>query len=1457
MSRLRVALAACFCPAFLLCTLAFAQNEPFFPSSKIQGSPNAVPLLRVQNNIVAAQMSTANDTVGGEIRSAGLFNIGTASGLALLNRFPDSPYSSHVNIRVDNQVYSNDPQRTGASPLVLVSTPFLQDSTLICEYQAGPIRVQQRLTPKKFSRTTGAILIEYELLNRDPINAHQVGVLLELDMYVVTKDDASILTSFDYNRNERKFGLPSLPDFFQAFQGDLARPDTVAQGTLVGLDAVRPDSLVVGDWSRLSRVQWFYTVPSNAQYNDSAVLLKWNQKTLLPNEARRVATYYGLGDVTTQSGPLTLHLTALRNLQVNNGQLSPNPFDVNLLVFNLSGATASAVQATLQLPVGLALVSGETATKLVAPSTLNNQFSGTVSWKVIAQCPATDIDLNMSVAVSATPNLSNTVTRAIFLPSCTASLPNFRITAQPDSTVITAGETASFQINMAVFNGFNQSAQLSFWPPTVGITGTFTPTTIMPNGAASFNLQTNRNLLAGEYPFIITASGGGLTRSDSVKVRVRAAAPLDVLKPVLQNPFPANGATDIARDSKVSIEIYDPEPSAGLDLNSMRMLINGVAVVFERVSSGAGYVLTYIHAGAPFGLNEVVNVNVVASDLATPPNSASFAFAFTTQRDLIPPLVFDFNPSRGARATPLQTKIIAKVRDDLAGVDASSLKMFVNAQSVAATITREINDYRIEYAPPRFRDNDTIAVEIQAQDLAQPPNAIAEQYRFTTVRDTLAPLVLDLQPSANATNVAREVEIRARVHDDLTGVERNAIRLWVNEKTESPVLQQEGEDFILIFKPSALFAFNEVVQVRLAYADRARVPNVDTTNYSFAILQDRNAPFITELSPARGASNVPMNSAIAFDVRDSGAGVDSASIRLKVNGKIVARRLRGSTASYSVSFTPDAALLGTSDTVHVEVTAADLALPANTMPLEKYFYTLSKDRTPPFAAGHSPAPNSSNAVLDASIALEIRDANPGVDSASIKLSVDGSNVALKYERKPNGYLVRYVPATRWRDNQKVTVKVEAQDLAVPTNVMPSEEYSFTTVRDVLAPRARDFAPRSGEINVATNAVISFVVEDDLTGVDGAALLLSLNGSAVSPNLSPQGNGFLVRYNLANLILTRDTVHVQLVMRDRATEPNLASIAYDFVTSQDHTPPLLTDFYPPNEARDIARNTAITFQLRDEQTGVDSASVRLFVNGERRAAELSGDPRLYSARYQPQPEFGIGERVEIAVEASDRATPPNAMRRQVFNFTTNEPLPDLLVVDFTAEGDFKLDRATKLKATLRRLGPTVRESYRIEFRADASVIKDTTIAANAPTTSFELQAEVQFKSGGTHFVEVVVDADDRVKEENERNNSSQLVAEIAETLAQQLLVRPNPFTPNGDMINDMVEFDFTGLNLGNPTLHIFDVNGISIYLTERSSGKRFMWNGRDERGNEVQPGVYLYTLRDRGANVKSGYVVVAR
>ena len=76
------------------------------------------------------------------------------------------------------------------------------------------------------------------------------------------------------------------------------------------------------------------------------------------------------------------------------------------------------------------------------------------------------------------------------------------------------------------------------------------------------------------------------------------------------------------------------------------------------------------------------------------------------------------------------------------------------------------------------------------------------------------------------------------------------------------------------------------------------------------------------------------------------------------------------------------------------------------------------------------------------------------------------------------------------------------------------------------------------------------------------------------------------------------------------------------------------------------------------------------------------------------------------------------------------------------------------------------------------------------------------------------------------------------------VTPNPFTPNGDGINDEMTVLFDLQRLLAPRsvrVEIFDLNGRRLHHTERqlaSGGYSQPWDGRDDAGNLVPPGLYI-------------------
>lgn len=100
------------------------------------------------------------------------------------------------------------------------------------------------------------------------------------------------------------------------------------------------------------------------------------------------------------------------------------------------------------------------------------------------------------------------------------------------------------------------------------------------------------------------------------------------------------------------------------------------------------------------------------------------------------------------------------------------------------------------------------------------------------------------------------------------------------------------------------------------------------------------------------------------------------------------------------------------------------------------------------------------------------------------------------------------------------------------------------------------------------------------------------------------------------------------------------------------------------------------------------------------------------------------------------------------------------------------------------------------------------------------------------------------------NSLAVTADISEqsdNLVSNFKIIPNPFTPNGDGVNDVitVSFDIQRLLTPRPVhLEVFDLNGQRLHLIERqlpSGGYSQQWDGRDVSGNMVPPGLYILRI----------------
>ena len=98
------------------------------------------------------------------------------------------------------------------------------------------------------------------------------------------------------------------------------------------------------------------------------------------------------------------------------------------------------------------------------------------------------------------------------------------------------------------------------------------------------------------------------------------------------------------------------------------------------------------------------------------------------------------------------------------------------------------------------------------------------------------------------------------------------------------------------------------------------------------------------------------------------------------------------------------------------------------------------------------------------------------------------------------------------------------------------------------------------------------------------------------------------------------------------------------------------------------------------------------------------------------------------------------------------------------------------------------------------------------------------------------------------NARLVVADEINQLIEAPYIVPNPFTPNGDGINDEAVFSFDLVRLLEPVnvqVNIYDLSGRPIAQIHTggspASNVQIKWDGRTSHGQLAPPGIYLYRL----------------
>jgi len=289
--------------------------------------------------------------------------------------------------------------------------------------------------------------------------------------------------------------------------------------------------------------------------------------------------------------------------------------------------------------------------------------------------------------------------------------------------------------------------------------------------------------------------------------------------------------------------------------------------------------------------------------------------------------------------------------------------------------------------------------------------------------------------------------------------------------------------------------FNYTIQ----YNDTAG--NIGTQDTVIITIIDIEPPYASGECPTDNSHVCDNTPLISVNIMDNVSGVNPASIVIKVNGSTVTHNITPVTGGYNVSnltITP----FSNNQIINVTVNATD-----NNSNILKHnwSFTLDTDTTPP--TSNTPSDTEFSANTTASFdRWVLTDLHPGY-----------------YWVLRNK--TQIFPPAPWTNNTNITVPIDTNiglgdfNYTIQYNDtagnIGTQDTVIITINDTVPPYASGERPANNSFATDNTPLISVNIKDNASGVNPDSIVMRVNGSTVTPTITPITGG----YNVSNLTIT--------------------------------------------------------------------------------------------------------------------------------------------------------------------------------------------------------------------------------------------------------------------------------------------------------------------------------------------------
>jgi parallel beta-helix repeat protein len=347
------------------------------------------------------------------------------------------------------------------------------------------------------------------------------------------------------------------------------------------------------------------------------------------------------------------------------------------------------------------------------------------------------------------------------------------------------------------------------------------------------------------------------------------------------------------------------------------------------------------------------------------------------------PTIGDLLPPDGSVATYNMTLISADLADEGSGVNISSVSISVDEIDVTDNST--VIASRVWYTPKEALSSGSHRANVTVED--NYGNMEARSWSFRVSSDSEPPEIMDLQPlNGSAINETRP-PIGASLKDEESGVNISSVSISVDgiDVTDKSTITATSVQYT---PGEALSYGSHIAQVTV----EDNYGNEQARSWSFN-LSDSEPPEIMDLQPQNGSTISEIRPLVGASLKDEESGVNISSVSISVDEMDVTDK--SIITATSIQYTPKEALSYGSHTAQVIVQDN-----YGNEQARSWSFNLS-DSEPPEIMDLQPQNGSTISEIRPLISATLKDEGSGVDSASVVLIVDGSNVTEDVRVYPN------------------------------------------------------------------------------------------------------------------------------------------------------------------------------------------------------------------------------------------------------------------------------------------------------------------------------------------------------------------------------------------------------------------------------------------------------------------------